>query len=121
LDRSSGTHSRFPPKRPVTFDFVVRPEAEADIEDTYAWYESRSAGLGDRFLDAVEATLGFVPEAPQRFPEKHREPDFTIRRALVEGFPYGVFFIWPCRDLPRWPRGGLHVGMVCRGDPHRCA
>jgi hypothetical protein len=27
-------------------------------------------------------------------PEKHQEPDLTIRRALVDGFPYGVFFIW---------------------------
>lgn len=73
---------------------IVRPEAEADIEEAYNWYEHRSAGLGDRFLDAVEATIDFVRETPQRFPEKHREPDLTIRRALVEGFPYGVFFIW---------------------------
>ena len=74
--------------------FVVRREAEADIDEAYAWYETRSVGLGDRFLDAVEATIGLVRETPQRFPVKHREPDLTIRRALVEGFPYGVFFIW---------------------------
>jgi len=74
----------------VTSDFVVRPEAEADIDDAYAWYQSRSVGLGDRFLDAVQATLGFVRESPQRFPEKHHEPDFAIRRAFVDGFPYGV-------------------------------
>jgi len=78
----------------VTSGFVVRPEAEADIEDAYEWYEKRSAGLGDRFLDAVEETIAFVRESPQRFPEKHRESDFSIRRALVDGFPYGVFFIW---------------------------
>lgn len=74
--------------------FVVRPEAEADIDEAYVWYESRSLGLGARFLDAVEETIGVVREAPHRFPEKHREPDFVIRRALVDGFPYGVFFIW---------------------------
>jgi plasmid stabilization system protein ParE len=78
----------------VTGDFVVRPEAEADIEDAYVWYEGRSPGLGDRFLGAVDETMELVRGAPARFPEKHREPDFSIRRALVDGFPYGVFFIW---------------------------
>lgn len=78
----------------MTADFVVRPEAEADIEDAYVWYESRSTGLGDRFLDAVDETMALVRDAPARFPEKHREPDLAIRRALVDGFPYGVFFIW---------------------------
>jgi len=77
----------------VTSAFVVRPEAEADIEEAHAWYENRAVGLGDRFLDAVEETIGLVRNAPQRFPEKHREPDLTIRRALIDGFPYGVFFI----------------------------
>ncbi len=51
-------------------------------------------GLGDRFPAAVEGTLGLIREAPTRFPVKHREPDFSIRRSLVDGFPYGVFFIW---------------------------
>ena len=78
----------------MTTDFVVRPEAEADIDEAYAWYESRSAGLGDRFLDAVEETIALIWDSPQRFPEKHRDPDLAIRRALVDGFPYGVFFIW---------------------------
>lgn len=78
----------------MTSDFVVRPEAEADIEEAYVWYESRSTGLGDRFLDAVGETMIEVRKAPMRFPEKHREPDLSIRRALVDGFPYGVFFIW---------------------------
>jgi plasmid stabilization system protein ParE len=78
----------------VTSNFVVRPEAAVDIEEAHDWYESRSLGLGDRFLDAVGETIALVRDAPTRFPEKHREPDLSIRRALVDGFPYGVFFIW---------------------------
>jgi Plasmid stabilisation system protein. len=65
----------------VTSDFVVRPEAEADINEAYVWYEGRSVGLGDRFLDAVEETIELVRDSPQRYPEKHREPDLAIRRA----------------------------------------
>ena len=83
----------------MTSRFVVRPEAEADIEEAFGWYETRSSGLGIRFLDAVGITLEIVRESPQRFPSMHREPDLTIRRALLEGFPYGVFFIWALRGI----------------------
>jgi plasmid stabilization system protein ParE len=78
----------------VSSQFVVRPEAEADIDEAHEWYEGHSLGLGTRFLDAVEETLGWVRDSPQRFPVKHQEPDLTIRRALVPDFPYGVFFVW---------------------------
>ena len=78
----------------MSSDFVVRPEAEADIDEAYGWYEERSSGLGTRFLDAVEETIGWIRNSPQRFPAKHRETDLAIRRALVPDFPYGLFFIW---------------------------
>jgi plasmid stabilization system protein ParE len=99
----------------VTASFVVRPDAEADIDEAYRWYEERSVGLGTRFLDAVEATLELVRESPQRFPETHREPDLTIRRALVEGFPYGVFFI---SDQSRGVTS-IIACMHARRDPQR--
>jgi plasmid stabilization system protein ParE len=99
----------------VTSPLVVRPEAEADIDEAYAWYERRSIGLGDRFLDAVEATFALVQESPGRFPAKHREPDLVIRRALVEGFPYGVFFIWNETDNATSVIACMHA----RRDPRR--
>lgn len=74
--------------------FIVRPDAEADIEEAYGWYQDRSGGLGERFLGAVDQALAGIREAPQRFPRVHDEQDFSIRRALLEGFPYGAFFIW---------------------------
>ena len=99
----------------MTSSLVVRPEAEADISEAYAWYEKRTAGLGDRLLDAIEETIGHVRDAPQRFPEQHREPDFSIRRALVEGFPYGVFFIWDVRADATFVIACMHA----RRDPRR--
>jgi toxin ParE1/3/4 len=99
----------------VTSVFVVRPEAEADIEEAYQWYEDRSRGLGDRFLEAVEATLVLMQESPQWFPEKVRDRDLIVRRALVAGFPYGVFFIWDeSRDAI-----SVIACMHARRDPKR--
>jgi hypothetical protein len=56
-------------------------------QDAYVWYEGRSPGLGDRFLGAVDETMELVREAPARFPEKYREPEFSIRRAWLMVFP----------------------------------
>jgi hypothetical protein len=41
----------------------------------------------------IDVTMASVRESRKRFLQKHREPDVSTRRALVEGFPYGVFFI----------------------------
>ena len=61
---------------------IVRPEAEADIGDAYAWYETQRPGLGQRCLDRIQS-------APKRYQPVRAE----ARRALVRRFPYGVFFI----------------------------
>lgn len=68
---------------------IVRPEAEGDLADAYAWYEQQRAGLGDEFLTTVDATFDFILERPLSFPVVHK----TIRRALMMRFPYGVYFI----------------------------
>lgn len=37
----------------MTWRVVFRPEVETDIGEAAAWYESRQAGLGLRFADAI--------------------------------------------------------------------
>ncbi len=69
---------------------IVRPAAAADIEDAYRWYESRRAGLGDEFLEALNVTRDRVLERPEAFPVLHR----NTRRALIPlRFPYGLFYL----------------------------
>jgi toxin ParE1/3/4 len=77
----------------VTARFIVRPEAEADIEDAYAWYEALSSGLGERFLAAVNDALDSVRDTPRRFPHVHQDGDLVVRRVLLKRFPYGLFYI----------------------------
>ncbi len=66
----------------------VRPSAAADIEDAHRWYEDRQPGMGEEFLQSVSATLEAIEQQPKRFPVVHRD----VRRALLQRFPYGVFF-----------------------------
>ncbi len=66
---------------------VLAPEAMADVEDAYNWYEAQRVGLGEDFLGRVEACL----QAIVRAPEMHAVIQLGDRRALVRRFPYAVF------------------------------
>jgi toxin ParE1/3/4 len=68
--------------------FIVRPKAEADIDRAYAWYERERQGLGEEFLDEINATLQSVLEMPRGYPVVQRQ----TRRALVHRFSYGLFY-----------------------------
>lgn len=67
----------------------VRPEAELDALEAALWYDGEREGLGTEFLAALRATLARVEEGPRRFPLVFRE----FRRAILQRFPFGVFFI----------------------------
>lgn len=64
------------------------PEAEAELRDTFDFYESRSGGLGVRFLVEVEATVTRICEAPLSFSPVAG----PVRRARVFSFPHFVYF-----------------------------
>lgn len=68
---------------------VVRPLAEADIQEASDWYEEQERGLGGRFLDELGETLASVRRAPLQFPITWR----TLHRALLRRFPYAVYFV----------------------------
>jgi len=72
----------------MTRRFIVRPLAEADLEDAARWYEDERAGLADRFLSDVDRTFARISERPFQFPTVSDE----VRRALLHTFPYAVYF-----------------------------
>jgi toxin ParE1/3/4 len=68
---------------------LVEPEAEAELDEAFTWYEGRSAGLGSEFLRAVRAAFALIRRNPEQCP--HVRGD--IRRALVRRFPYAVYYV----------------------------
>lgn len=73
----------------MTRELLVRPDAEAEMAEAQAWYESRSPGLGADFLLSVDAALQAVARNPFRFPAVYK----NVRRALTKRFPYQIFFV----------------------------
>ena len=70
-------------------ELIVRPAAEADIETALAWYEQRELGLGGRFIDDLRRAVRRVQERPRQFPEVRP----GARRALLQRFPYALYFV----------------------------
>lgn len=63
--------------------------ARADLYDAWSWYEGREAGLGDRFIAAVDAALDQVAEWPNSgSPTIEFDGEVTERRIGTNGFPY---------------------------------
>jgi len=73
----------------VTLSVRFRRRAERDVDEAYAWYESRTAGLGEAFLRAVDACLARISRHPETYAIQHDR----VRRARLHRFPYGVFYV----------------------------
>lgn len=71
-------------------NLVVAPEAVADLDEAYAWYERQQVGRGEDFLSRVDACI----QAITRFPTLHAAVHGSYRRALVRKYPYAVFYEW---------------------------
>ena len=71
-------------KYPLRF----RPEIPDDIAEACRWYESRSAGLGERFVRELNATVSRIALAPEAYGKGERD----VRSARMHRFPYVVHF-----------------------------
>jgi toxin ParE1/3/4 len=68
---------------------ILLPRAEVDLIDAAIWYETERAGLGRAFEVDFDQTMSRVQASAQQFPEL--EPE--VRRAMLDRFPYGIFFL----------------------------
>lgn len=67
---------------------VFRPRAEDEALEVRRWYESRRAGLGQEFGQALDTLVARIAANPLVFPRVHNE----TRRAVLSRFPYAIYF-----------------------------
>lgn len=77
--------------RRVTF----RPEAEAETLETRDWYEGRRPGLGAEFRATLDQTIERIAANPMQFRLVRGE----TRRAILDRFPYAVYFRLDDNDI----------------------
>jgi toxin ParE1/3/4 len=69
----------------------LHPRAVAEGVEAAAWYAERDPRVAARFGEELEATLGLIVEAPERWPNY-----LDTRSALFPRFPYAILY----RDEP---------------------
>ena len=62
--------------------------ARRELMRAAAWYDTQSAGLGDRLLDSVRVGLRAIRE----FPNAHPPLDKWYRRFLLDTFPFSLVY-----------------------------
>lgn len=72
----------------MNYVLVFRPEVREELNEAYNWYESQKPGLGDEFLACVDETINRISQMPESYVIAYGD----IRRALVQRFPYAVYY-----------------------------
>ena len=72
----------------MTFIVKFRPAARAEFDEAIDWYESREAGLGDEFEDAIVAAVEKIRWNPNSRALVYK----VVRKIAVDQFPYIVFY-----------------------------
>ena len=71
-------------RRTISF----HPDVFYEVSNAYAWYESRSSGLGEQFLTELENSyelIGITPLYWAKISGKYR-------KYLLKRFPFGVIY-----------------------------
>jgi toxin ParE1/3/4 len=64
------------------------PEAEFEMIEAAAYYESQQSDLGRRFLVSVQDAINLIMLNPRLYPAV----ELDVRRCLTKTFPFGVLF-----------------------------
>ena len=69
-------------------ELIFHPDIQTEIKESYQWYESKAAGLGEDFLTELESAFQSIREMPDTWPVIA----IDCRRYLLNRFPYGVIY-----------------------------
>jgi len=73
----------------MPYEVVIRSAAQTDVLDSAIWYEQQRDGWGHVFSTAILGTLQKVARNPETYPLVTER----VRRASVDRFPFGVFYV----------------------------
>jgi len=74
----------------MNWKVVARPQAEDDVIQAAAWYETQRAGLGDEFIEELLTVFDGLEMNPMWNCRQH--PTKNIRWRYPKRFPYRVIY-----------------------------
>jgi len=68
--------------------FEFHPEARLEFLDAVSYYETHQSGLGERFIQSVEAAIAGINQNPEGWAVIEQD----VRRKLTRVFPYALLY-----------------------------
>jgi toxin ParE1/3/4 len=92
----------------MTLEVIFSRLAKHDIDAGYKWYERNQAGLGVKFLHAVDQCIATIVQNPLGF--QRIEKDY--RRAVTPRFPFAILYEYDVEIT-------VYGVFNCRQDPYK--
>ncbi|MCX6579650.1 MAG: type II toxin-antitoxin system RelE/ParE family toxin [Candidatus Aminicenantes bacterium] len=73
----------------MSYKIIIRPEAEADLTESFRWYQDQVPGLGLEFLSCVDDAFDLIIKDPRIYQKIYK----NVRRSITHRFPYEIFYI----------------------------
>lgn len=76
----------------MPFTVIVKEEAHQDTIEAYNYYEEKSTGLGERFLEALQQRYRELSKTPTLYSFINEDPLKVLRDVKLEKFPFVVVY-----------------------------
>lgn len=80
----------------MPYNYQLSEKAESDVYDSYVWYEKQKEGLGEEFLDALDAAEQAITGNPTTYRTRYKK---KVRAFVVDRFPYLVLYVINGNDI----------------------
>ena len=80
----------------MPYNYRLSEEAESDVYESYVWYEKQKEGLGEEFLDALDAAEKAIAGNPKTYRARYKK---KVRAFVVDRFPYLVLYVINGNDI----------------------
>lgn len=68
----------------MEYALLLLEEAENELDESFIWYEIQRIGLGDEFINYINAAFKFIKNHPEASEKKNK----YIYRHVISKFPY---------------------------------
>ena len=73
----------------MSWQVIIEPPAQSDIDEAFVWYEEQSNGLGFRFIAALDDVIKAIIRNPYFASVLMQD----VRSASLSVFPYEVLYV----------------------------
>jgi len=74
----------------MAYKLIIKEEALADTLEAYLYYESKSDGLGEKFMNALQKRYDQISLNPQHY--SFTDNRKVLRDINLRGFPYVIIY-----------------------------